>query len=443
MTIWTDPTILSTAATAAAVGGLFVSIRFRRRERELVSDLEQQGLLLEEARDTHQQAQVELARLGASLEAAKESKADVEQLREQLRAHFAEDAGKVLTSTSRQFLELADSKLQNREQVLDAKLSQREASIDATIKPLQDQLAQMSLLTKELDGKRENAMGALLGKLGHLDLTTSQLRDQSQALAETLKGNVRVRGRWGEQTLRRIAEIGGLVEQCDFFEQQGSGEARPDMVVRLPEDGQVPIDAKAPLEHFLKAHECQDPERRTQLLRAHADCLRVHVRALAKRDYPAKLGFELGFTVLFLPTEPMLAVAMEQLPELFEEAQRNRVLLATPMTLLAMLKTIAVSWGQRRMVENAKQIAEVARELYDRVATFQEHMEKVGKGLQSASAAYQSASSSYSRRIVPTGRKLVELGGGDATRREIGELPDVSGPEPAAVLALHSKEAGA
>ncbi len=442
-THWTDPTVLSTAAIAAATSALWMSARFRRRERQLVADLAIERDRAAIANDATQQARIEIAGLQASLKGLELARHDVDQLREQLRAQFAEDAGKVLTSTTQQFLELADSKLQTREQSLAAQLSKRQESIDATIKPLQEQLSKMGQLTRELDGKREHAMGTLVGKLSHLDAATSRLRDQSQALVETLRGNVRVRGRWGEQTLRRLAELGGLVDQCDFVEQRGSGEARPDMIVRLPDQGQVPVDAKAPLEHYLQAHEATDPALRDQLLRAHADAVRGHVRALAKRDYPSKLGIELGLTVMFLPTEPMLAVAVEQLPDLFEEAQRSRVLLATPMTLLAMLKTIAVFWHQQRLLENASQITDVARELYERVALFQEHMEKVGKGLQAASSAYQSASSSYARRVVPTGRKLAELGGAEGVKREIAELPEVAGPSPASVLPMPAKEAGA
>lgn len=284
MTNWTDPTLLSTAAIAVATGAQLMAVRFRRRERELVAEIEMQRSRVDTANQATQDARLVIAGLQASLKALQDSRQDVDQLREQLRTQFAEDAGKVLTSTSQQFLELADSKLQNREQALSAQLTRRQEAIDATIKPLHDQISKMGELTRELDGKREHAMGALLGKLGHLDVATSQLRNQSQALAETLKGNVRVRGRWGEQTLRRLAEIGGLVEQCDFVEQQGSGEARPDMIVRLPDEGQVPVDAKAPLEHFLQAHESQDPEQKAKLMRAHAEAVRGHVRALAKRE---------------------------------------------------------------------------------------------------------------------------------------------------------------
>lgn len=417
-----------------------MSLRSKRHERQLSATIEREKQRADGADEQLQQAKVEIGRLAGSLEGLSTARQDVETMREQLRAQFAEDAGKVLSTTSKQFLELADSKLENREQSLTAQLTKRQASIDETIKPLQEQLSKMSALTRELDGKRENAMGTLINRLSHLDTATGQLRDQSQALVETLRGNVRVRGQWGEQTLRRLAELGGLVEHCDFVEQQGSNEARPDMIVRLPDEGQVPVDAKAPLEHFLKAHESDSPEEKAKLLRSHAEAVRGHVRALARRDYPAKLDIKLGLTVMFLPTEPMLAVAIEQLPDLFEEAQRSRVLLATPMTLLAMLKTIAVFWHQQRMLENASQISEVARELYDRVATFQEHMEKVGKGLQTASSAYQSAAGSYARRVVPTGRKLKELGGAEGARRQVDELPEVAGPSPASVLPMPARE---
>lgn len=426
MTSLTDPVLLSIAAIAAAASAVRVSGRFRRRERELLEKIEAQRGQIAEAGQAKEAARSQVARLEGSLESLQASRQDVEQLREQIRACFAEDAGKVLTTTSQQFLELADSKLQTREQSLSAQLGERQKAIDETLKPLQAQLSKMGELTRELDGKREGAMGALLGKLNGLGEATTQLREQSQALAETLRGNVRVRGRWGEQTLRRLAELGGLVEQCDFIEQTGSSEARPDMIVRLPDNGQLPVDAKAPLDHFLEAAEVRDSAKQRDLLKAHAAAVRGHVRALAKRDYPSKLDLRLGMTVLFLPSDAMLSTAIEQLPELFEEAQRSRVLLATPMTLLAMLKTISVFWNQHQMVENAGRIAKVAGELYDRVAMFQEHMAKVGKGLQAAGDAYHAAANSYSRRVVPSGRRLRELGGAEDARREVDELPSVT-----------------
>ena len=433
MTTWTDSSLLLSSAAVAAVSAACTLLLTTRRSahqlRGLQVELEAAEARADSAETTAQQQLVELARLQASLEALQASRQDVEQLREQLRAQFAEDAGNVLQTTSKQFLELADSKLQTREQALTAQLSKRQGAIDETLKPLRDQLKEMGQLTRDLDSKRAAAMGTLTTRLGALDQATSQLHDQSQALVETLRGNVRVRGRWGEQTLRRLAELGGLVEQCDFLEQTGTNEARPDMIVRLPDNGQLPVDAKAPLDHFLEASEVRDSDRQQDLLKAHAAAVRGHVRALAKRDYPSKLDLRLGMTVLFLPSDAMLSAAIEQLPELFEEAQRSRVLLATPMTLLAMLKTIAVFWNQHQMVENAGKIAKVAGELYDRIAVFQEHMVKVGKGLQTAGDAFQAAQSSYSRRIVPTGRKLQELGGADDARRALDELPEVSVPQ--------------
>lgn len=428
-----DPSLLLNSGTAAAVSAVCALLlsrhRFARQLKAVQVELEASQARADFAENNAQQQLVEMARLQASLEALQASRQDVEQLREQLRAQFAEDAGSVLQTTSKQFLELADAKLQAREQALAAQLSERQGAIDATLKPLHEQIREMGQLTRDLDSKRAAAMGTLTTRLGALDQATSQLRDQSMALVETLRGNVRVRGRWGEQTLRRLAELGGLVDQCDFLEQTGTSEARPDMIVRLPDNGQLPIDAKAPLEHFLEASEVRDPDQQQSLLKAHAVAVRGHVRALAKRDYPSKLDLRLGMTVLFLPSDAMLSAAIEQLPELFEEAQRSRVLLATPMTLLAMLKTIAVFWNQHQMVENAGRIAKVAVELYDRITIFQEHMVKLGKGLQVAGDSFQAAQSSYSRRIVPTGRKLQELGGADDARRGMDELPEVSMPQ--------------
>ena len=436
---WTDSTLLATLAGTAAVAALLTRFSCKRRERELLAAADAEKDAREALAQDFTIAQVELGKLQGLVSGLEKARDDVQVVRNQLKAEFAEVAGQALTATSSQFLELADAKLQTREKGFSAELERRQAVIDETIKPLQGELSRISQLTRDLDGKRENAMGSLVTKLTQIDEATNKLREQSQALTETLRGNVRVRGRWGEQTLRRLAELGGLVDQCDFVEQQGTAEARPDMVVRMPDQGQVPIDAKAPLEHFLRAHESKDAKEREQALRQHAEAVRGHIRALAKRDYPSQLDQKLGLTVMFLPTEPMLAVAIEQLPELFEEAQRSRVLLATPMTLLAMLKTIAIFWHQHRMVENASQIVDVARELYQRISTFQEHLTKVGKGLQSAGDAFNAATSSFNQRVVPQGRKLEEIGGAAAARKELAELEEVTSMPRPVLIPLPAK----
>lgn len=434
MTSFSDPQLLISAAVAATVGAGWVALRAKAVKTALLGSLMDQETRAALAESKLVGAEHEVVRLEASIQALREARQDTETIREHLRSQFAEDAQKVLGNTSEQFLKLADTRLQQRELVMAEQLDKRQVSIDKTLEPLQKELGKMQDLARSLDLKRENAMGSLTEHLTKLDQATGALRQQSQALTDTLRGNVRVRGRWGEQTLRRLAELGGLVEQCDFVEQTGTGEARPDMIVRLPDDGQLPVDAKAPLEHFLEASESKDPDRQLALLQAHAGAVRNHVRVLAKRDYPSKLDLRLGMTVMFLPSDAMLSAALEQLPELFEEAQRSRVLLATPMTLLAMLKTIAVLWNQHQMVENSARIAKVAGELYDRIAVFQEHMSKVGKGLQSASEAYQAAATSYASRIVPSGRRLQELGGVSGPRREVSDLPEVVAPQVAVVI---------
>jgi DNA recombination protein RmuC len=437
---WNEPMLWLTAGTSVLVSMFVLKQRASRRIRALEQEVREVHDQCEARRDALENERREVGRLLGVVAGLEKARSDVASIQEQLRAQFAAEASRALTTTSHQFLQLANTQMQTREQSLAAQLANRQSAIDATLQPLQQQLGKMTELTRELDSKRENAMGALVTRLGQLDSATTKLREQGQALTETLRGNVRVRGRWGEQTLRRLAELGGLQEQCDFVEQQGSSEGRPDMIVRMPDQGQVPIDAKAPLDRFLEAHECQDPAKRDQLLREHAEAVRGHIRALAKRDYPTQLGISLGFTVLFLPTEPMLAVAIEQLPDLFDEAQRQRILLATPMTLLAMLKTIAVFWHQQRMVENASQIVEVAREMYQRVATFQGHMEKVGKGLETAGEAFQEAVTSFNKRVVPQGRRLEELGGAAASKKQVAELAELTSVPRPTVIPMPTRE---
>ena len=227
-----------------------------------------------------------------------------------------------------------------------------------------------------------------------------------------------MRGHWGEQQLRNVLELSGMREHIDFFEQLtvGSGDStgRPDAVVRVPGGAQVVIDAKTPLDSYLEAHNTSDDERRQQeLLQAHAGSLLGHARALGRRNYDAAVDGSPDFVVMFVPADPILDSAMDVQPTLWQDAwEKHQVLIATPGLLLAFLKTVALAWKEQSLQENARQIADASKELYDRLRIYLDHVAKMGRGLEQAVNSYNAGIGSLDSRVLPQARRLEEL---DAT----------------------------
>jgi DNA recombination protein RmuC len=248
------------------------------------------------------------------------------------------------------------------------------------------------------------------------------LSQQSQTLAyETqqfrmvLRSN-QARGRWGEETLRRVVEAAGMSAHCDFTEQTQSGDNRPDLVVRLPGERVIIVDAKVPDFDFLNALESADPLKRAESLALHAAKLKTAIKALAERDYSSQFPNALDYVVLFLPAESLFSAALEGDRDLIIWAAERKILLATPASLIALLRSVSVSWQQHAQTENAQQIAEAAREFYSRVLKFMEHFEKIRSGLDRASSAFNDAAASFESRIRPAGERLAELGGASSAK---------------------------
>jgi DNA recombination protein RmuC len=237
------------------------------------------------------------------------------------------------------------------------------------------------------------------------------LAQETQQFRSVLTSN-QARGRWGEETLRRVVEAAGMSAHCDFTEQTQAGDRMPDLVVRLPGDRVIIVDAKVPDLDFLGALESADPTTRADSLAAHAAKLKVTIKALADRDYPGQFANALDHVVLFLPAESLFSAALEGDRELIVWAAGKRILLATPASLIALLRSVSVSWQQHAQTENAQQIAEAARELYTRVAKFFEHFNSIRKGLEGANDAFNDAMGSYERMVRPSGERLLKLGGG-------------------------------
>ncbi|MFQ5749115.1 MAG: DNA recombination protein RmuC [Planctomycetota bacterium] len=347
------------------------------------------------------------ARLEAARQAIEDQKAFLEQSRKQFEDTFGNLSRQALRENSQFFLSQAEEKL----------------------KPLQEKLRELEEKRRTLEERRAKDLGSLKEHLDNLSATTESLGKQSHALETALRGSSQARGRWGELALRNIVELAGMTEHCDFEEQHTTTEGnRPDLVVRLPGGSRIPVDAKVPLSAYLEGLEADEPARREELFRRHAAQVRVHMQALAKRDYTQGLAGQINFTVMFLPGDPILSTAYRYNPDLQLEAMEKGILITTPVTLMAVLRTVGIYWQQEALAENAEAIGKAAKELYERIAIFQEHLSKVGAGLRSAVGNFNKAVGSLERSVLPSGRRLEELQVTDDLRRRM------EGAEPVEIL---------
>lgn len=294
------------------------------------------------------------------------------------------------------------------------------------MKPLEEKLGALQKETQAMEAKRNEAYGSLRSELESLQSATAALQQQSTALTTALRGSSQTRGQLGELALHNIVRFAGMTEHCDFFEQKMiSGGGRPDMVVKLPGGGLIPIDSKFPGSAFMEAMQQNDPKLRDAKLLQHASDLSKHVKELKRRDYAAALEGEVDFTVLFLPGDHLLAAAQEKNGGIIGEALADRILIATPVTLVALLRTVGLYWKQHDLAENAREIQKQAETLHKRVGDFFSHLAGVGKYLGQALNSYNQAVGSYERRVLPAGRQLEQM---NATRGELPELPQVEKP---------------
>lgn len=292
--------------------------------------------------------------------------------------------------------------------------------LTGVIAPLKDELAKLDKQVRELEAKREGAYSSLGAQLQGLHNLQDSLRQQTTTLAQALKSPT-VRGRWGEIHLRRLVELSGMSNHVDFSEQESTDSGRPDMVIRLPEKGIVPVDSKVPLDAFLRAMDVEDEDARRQLLAEHARAFRGRIRELAQRAYWEQFERIPEIVVMFVPVEGSLSAAFQADRDLFEFALQNKVLVTSPIALFALLRAVAFGWQQQQVAENAEQIAAQGKSLYERVATFVGHVAGVGKSLEASVKKYNDAVGSLDARVLPAARRLRELGVGNA---------EIEAPEP-------------
>ncbi|MGH8316822.1 MAG: DNA recombination protein RmuC [Steroidobacteraceae bacterium] len=343
-----------------------------------------------------------------------------------LRASFDSLAGETLRANSELFLRLAREALGRDQALAQSSLKEREAAIAQLIEPLRTALARTEQQAHALERERHEAYTALRTQIESLASGQSQLQRETRNLVTALR-RPEVRGRWGELTLRRLVELAGLSEHCDFTEQLHlfgqEGALRPDLVVHMPDARDLVVDVKTPLDAYLEALEAPTDEERQQALKKHAQQVEARVRQLASKAYWAQFKHSPEFAVLFLPGDQFLSAALAERPELLEGALKQGVIIATPSTLIALLKTVAYGWRQTAVAENAALIRELGQELYRRLGAFTGHLERLGSRLGAAVDAYNSAVGSLERQVLPQARRFPDLGvTADAALPELGAI---------------------
>jgi DNA recombination protein RmuC len=361
-------------------------------------------------------AAADAARLGATLAAervaAAEKSALAEQTETRLREAFQALSAEALRHNAEAFLTLADSRLRQATTEARGDLVQRQQAIEGLVAPLRETLGKVESQIRTVEKDREGAYQALLQQIGTMRQTSEQLRTETAQLVTALRAP-QVRGRWGELQLRRVVEAAGMVSHCDFDEQQTSstedGVLRPDLVVRLAGGKNVVVDAKVSFIGYLEAMEAREDSARAARLRAHARHLRDHIDRLADKAYWERFDPTPEFVVCFVPADAFLNAALEQEPGMLEYAFERNVIIATPSTLVALLRTVAYAWRQETLARNARQVHTLARALYTRLATLGGHISGVGDSLNKAVKKYNEAVSSLESRVLVTARQLNDL----------------------------------
>jgi len=339
---------------------------------------------------------------------------------------FRSLAADVLKNTNESFLTLAGERLNSVRQETSADLEARQKAIEGVIAPVKESLETLDNQIRAIENVRSAAYGSLSEQVRSLAETQTQLRSETANLVKALRAPV-VRGRWGEIQLKRVVELAGMIDHCDFYEQGSvttdDGRLRPDLVVRLPGDKNIVVDAKAPLQAYLEALEAPTDEIRAAKLKEHAAQVRIHTAKLSAKGYWEHLQPTPEFVVLFLPGETFFSAALEQDPALIEMGVSQRVILATPTTLIALLRAVSYGWRQELVAENAQKISELGQELYERIATMVEHLASLRSSLNTSVTAFNRTVGALQERVLPSVRKFKELG--IASKKDLKEFEPI------------------
>lgn len=355
----------------------------------------------------------ELNRENGALKAKVEAQANsLEEVRKAMVDTFKSAASDALTQNNKQFLDLAKTQLETQVKGAEGDLDKRKTAIEEMLKPVKESIDSYKKRIEELEKGSEKTFGQVTEMLSNIQATNTSLQKETTALVNALR-NPRVRGKWGEIGLKRVVEFSGLSAHCDFYEQVYSeGEdsvLKPDMIINLPGNSHVVVDSKLPLDAYLQALETDDETSRNILFAKHAKDLRDHINKLSKKQYWSQFENTPDFVVLYMEVESALNVALMTDKTLLQDAMNNKIILATPTTLIVVLKSVAMSWQQHTITENALLIMDAATELHGRLSVFAEHFDKVGSGLKSALKGFNDAIGSWEGRVLPAGRKLEQL----------------------------------
>ncbi len=391
-----------------------------RLEAELRQQLAQRGDELSRIRSQLTDASNARATAEASKAAAEKLLAEQRVLQEKaladLRETFKALSADALKQTAPEFLRLAEQSFGKLQEAAKGDLDKRQESIKVLVEPLKQQLETYQKRLQQSETDHNKALGDVQRHLAMLAQSSQSLAQETQQFRMVLKSN-QARGKWGEETLRRVVEAAGMSAHCDFTEQTKEGDGKPDLIVRLPGERVIIVDAKVPELDFLSALESADATTRVESLASHATKLKATIKALADRDYPSQFPNALDYVVLFLPAESLFSAALEGDRDLIVWAATRHIMLATPASLIALLRSVSVSWQQHAQTENTREIATAAQDFFARVQVFTKHLEGIRTGLELANKAFNQAVGSYEARIRPSGEKLLKLGGGDANKQ--------------------------
>ena len=363
--------------------------------------------------------EIENVQLKKDLEADMERMKWLEMTQEKMKESFKALSADLLSSNSAQFLNQAREKLSEVLELQKRDWGLHKEEFKGMVEPLGKNLEELDKQIREMEQKREGAYQGLIQQITQLGTSHQELQKTTINLTQALKSTT-IRGRWGEVQLRRIVEMAGMISYVDFNEQVTVDEGRPDMLIHLPNQGIIPVDSKAPMNAYLESQEIADEDNRQRKLEEHAKAMRNHMKSLSQKAYWSQFPRSPEFVVLVVPYDSGLTAAFERDGKLLEDALQNKVLIVSPVSLLALLKVIAYGWLQLQLAENAQKIADQGKELFSRFVTFSGHLGEMGRKLNLTVQSYNKSVGSLESRIIPSIQRLKEMGAGSA------EIPEVS-----------------